>query len=49
MRGAHCRTNSLRGSGSLEGERTCAWAAPIARSDMKAATQRRMSMMAFAG
>jgi hypothetical protein len=49
MRGAHWRTNSLRGSGSLEGARTCACTELIIRREVNAAAPRRSNMMAFAG
>jgi len=49
MRGAHCLTNSVRGSGNLEGERTCAWTELIIRKEMNAAMQMQNFMMAFNG
>src|SRR5215470_15044200 len=46
MWGAHWRTNSARGSGSLGCERICAWAEPMRRRKVAiAAIQERRSMM----
>src|SRR4051794_27827335 len=48
MWGAHCRTNSARGSGSLGCVRICAWAEPRRRRKVAiAAMQERRSMMAL--